>query len=185
MDNKIKPLVESHLKQYNINPSFSQLSDIVQNQLIEIENFFQNYINEQIILAQLLNNQKINLAKVCISTTISRSSVYNNPNVLKKYINERINDIEEKDTLGINKTKKITRDYELLRKYIEHLKIQIIENDIFELKIEELEKEIKDLNYINKHYALENSTLHTENENLKFQLVNKQSNVVNFNDHSL
>ncbi len=58
MDNKIKPLVESHLEQYNINPSFSQLSDIVQNQLIEIENFFQDYINEQIKLAQLLKNQK-------------------------------------------------------------------------------------------------------------------------------
>ncbi len=86
--------------------------------------------------------------------------------------------------MGLNKTKKNTKDYELLRKYIEHLKIQMIENDIFELKIQELEKEIKDLNHINKQYALENSRLHTENENLKVQLVNKQSNVINFNNYS-
>ncbi|WP_102692359.1 hypothetical protein [Rummeliibacillus pycnus] len=184
MDNTIKPLVELNIDKYNINPSFSQLSNIIQNQLIEIENFFQKYTKEQIKLSELLKNQKINLAKVCISTTIPRSSVYNSPNVLKKYINERINEIEKNDLFDIKKAQKNSEDYELLKKYIEHIKIQIIETDIFELKIQELEKEIKDLNHINKQYAFENATLRNENENIKFQLVNKKSNVINFNNHS-
>ena len=177
-------MITQHLEKYDIHTPLDQLSNTIQDQLIEIEKYFQNHIDEQIELLEKLKHQKINLAKVCTATKIPRSSVYNSPDILKKYINKRIDEIVQTDLLSLNKSNKFNEDYGFLKRYLENIKIQIIENDIFELKIQGLEKEITDLNHINRQYALEISKLYKENENLKFQLIDKKSNVIKFNDYS-
>lgn len=178
MEAEIEKLINEYIDKYNIHLKYTELKPVIQKQLKQIEIFFQRFSNEQRELLERLKNIKLNLAIVCNNTNISRSSVYNSPDILKKYILDRISEIEDEDILSKAHVQKREADYELLKSYLEKVKIHLIENEILEMKISEMEKEISFLIDMNNKNTLEISKLRKENEKLKLSVSNNNKNKV-------
>lgn len=178
MEEEIEPLIIGYMEKYNMVKKYMDLKPALQKQLIQIEQFFQVFLKEQKELLERLKNNKLNLAIVSNKTNISRSSVYNSPDILKKYIIDRITEIEDEDLLSKLQTQKRDADYELLKNYLDNVRVHLIENNILEMKISEMEKEIAFLSEVNNKNALQISKLSKENETLKLDLLKHEKNNV-------
>ena len=59
---------------------------------------------------------------------LQRSTVYNNAATLKRYIEERIREVEE-DILSIHRTTKQQEEMEFLRSYLEKLQLRMAKEE--------------------------------------------------------
>lgn len=59
---------------------------------------------------------------------LQRSTVYNNAATLKRYIEERIREVEE-DILSIHRTTKQQEEMEFLRSYLEKLQLRMVKEE--------------------------------------------------------
>jgi hypothetical protein len=162
-ENRLRELVMYKTIEYNIG-DFEQLRAKTQEQLMQIENSFQKYLEEQSKTAEKIKELgKLNLLMISNQSGVQRSTVYHNENTLKKYIEERIEEIKSEDFLQIEKLKRLQADNQRLRTYLENLQYHLIENELLEKKIRELEIEVQDL--YNKNEALQEQTFKLQDEN--------------------
>ncbi|MGG0433214.1 hypothetical protein ABEY51_11535 [Priestia megaterium] len=181
-ETNVRDIVVKYLGTHKINNGkLETLREKVQKHLIVIESYFQDYIEIQEDISLKIKDMNLSVANVCDRTNIPRSSIYNNSDTLKVYIEERIKEIEQIDKLSINKHKKIQTDMELLKKYLDNTAIRLVENNILQSKITQLEEEVLTLNQINDRNGLEIGRLQNENEKLKFDLLKlKKKDVLPF-----
>lgn len=181
-EEEITSFINQYLKKYGIgNGDFSTLRPKIQEQLVNLETFFQERLEAQNQLANQIRDSKLNLLRVVKGTGIQKSSVYNNPDILKKYIEERIYEIQKEDVLSLYKTEKQGNDFDELKSYLETTRNVLIESEIYEAKIRELESEIRELNGINLSMAHEINRLNSENSTLRNQLSKVgRGNIISF-----
>lgn len=100
---------KERLEQFNLG-DLNRYKESTQEQFITIEQYFlqtEERINKALEEIKSIN---FNIRGICNTINISKSTVYNNPNTLRLYIEERINDIENQDLLS--KTNKVNSKYE-------------------------------------------------------------------------
>ena len=85
--------VALYLEEYEIS-SFDKLKEQTINQLVNIELYFEkcNEIYDEII--QKFDCINLSTRGICRNSKISKSTIYNNPDILKKYIERRVVDMK-------------------------------------------------------------------------------------------
>ncbi|HHT7188315.1 TPA: hypothetical protein ACTZ5N_001578 [Bacillus cereus] len=181
---EISDIVAENIKKYGINNGkFDGLRPTTQKHLLRIEAYLQSYINVLEELADKIKKSKLNLLTLTEETDISRSTIYNNSDTIKEYIDKRIAEIEAEDTLSLNKMNRREQEIIELREHYENIQLHLIDTEILEAKVKELEKELGDLRRINETHTAQISRLQRENQQLLQELskANKTpKEVVNF-----
>ncbi|MEE3892818.1 hypothetical protein [Priestia megaterium] len=177
---ELNELVRSNIRKYNINGGvYESLRPQVQDQLYKIECYIQSYMQNQIELLSKIKASKLNLAGVVSASGLQRSTVYNNADTLKKYIEERINEVESKDILSLQKAAKHAKEIEFLKQYLENLESKLIQEEIKEYKITELESEYSYISKQNIELQKENNNLQQQNRILAQEIILlKKKNVI-------
>ncbi|MBE2975807.1 hypothetical protein [Priestia megaterium] len=167
----LNELIRNYIQKYNINGGeYESLRPKVQEQLVQIESYMQCFIQGQTELALKIKRSKLNLASVAAKSGLQRSTVYNNADTLKKYIEERINEVEHEDILSVQKKAKQKEDIEFLRSYLEKLELKLVLEEISEHKIKELELEFSKVNKINEDLQKQIHKLNQKNATLEQEL---------------
>ncbi|HHB0448527.1 MULTISPECIES: hypothetical protein [Staphylococcus] len=163
---EIKATVAEKVKEYKIEIPSNRSK--LQEQFIQIETYIQEVISKQKhIVMETKIWSKMNLLSISKGAKVTRATIYNNPNTLKAYIENRVTEIEKEDLLGIRSKDRLIKAYEELKSIMEGLKINVIENHIQELKTEELESEIENITSINESLHKQIQTLKLENDKLQ------------------
>ncbi|MGO4348134.1 hypothetical protein AB4Z45_21820 [Paenibacillus sp. MCAF9] len=179
MGNEIDNIISTFIIKYNIeNGNYDDLDLKVKEKFNKIETYIQDFIQQQCNLSKAIKKSKLTLLDVSQGSGISRSSIYAKADILKKYIDERIGEIEREDILSLNEKGKLENELHQLREYTRKLEIHIIENVILENKIEQLEKQLKHLNDSKEIYSQEVAKLMNENDSLKYRIRKLEKNNV-------
>lgn len=160
-------LVEKKTEKFSIG-SYNNLKNSIQKNLVKIEKYFQLLEHNH---CEIKNNikkySKINTLNIAEGSSLSRSTIYANPNTLGVYVEERIKEIKENDILGIEKVKLLKEEKREFTHLFEGLKQNIIETHFQTLKIEELESEVQALNSEKENLILELNRMKNEYNKLK------------------
>ena len=185
MDIGIK--IEELVKENTIKFGIGKLNDIssltVQKQLVQIEEFLQDFCMDQMRLSEQIKQfSKLSISSVSIGAKVPRSQINLNYNSLKLYIENRIMEIEKKDILTIKKLGRLKSEKRELETYLVGLRQQTV--DSFELKIrfEMLEAENKRL--IRQMESRHKDVQKLEEENSKLRKTLNEQNkkkIVPFN----
>ncbi|MCY8938524.1 hypothetical protein [Peribacillus frigoritolerans] len=171
------------LKQLNLG-ELNRYKESTQEQFITIEQYFletEKRINKAIDEIKSIN---LNMRGVCTSINISKSTVYNNPNTLRLYIEKRIDDIERQDFFSKNKQEKTRERMSELEDFLDRAIIDQIEFNNLKVHNEHLQGEVNRLAEKNELLGLERAELVKRLNDLELelrQLRNKKGNVVSFN----
>ena len=105
---------QEYLKQFNLG-DLSLYKESTREQFITIEQYFfemEERINKTLKEIKSIN---LNIRGICKAISISKSTVYNNPNTLRLYIEKRIDDIEKQDLLSKIKKEKLRNECQNLK----------------------------------------------------------------------
>ncbi|WP_261303615.1 hypothetical protein [Paenibacillus andongensis] len=178
---EIDTIVASYIFKYDINSgNYDGLRPQIKKQLAILEEFIQNNINEQKEISTRIKELKLSVLKVSEGSGVPRSTINVNPETLRVYIEKRINEIQvSDDILSINKAKNQNEENDFLKEYLNKTQNHLVMNEIYELKIEELENEIRNLYRTQEGMVLEISRLQKENDSLQHELRKiRMNNVV-------
>jgi hypothetical protein len=173
----------NRLKQFGMS-DFNLYKENTQEQFITIEKYFLE-VEERINKAlKEINSINFNLRGVCKEINISKSTVYNNPNTLRLYIEKRNEDIEMQDLLPKNKQEKTQKRMSELVDFLDRAIIDQIEFNNLKLQNEGLEGEVNRLAEQKELWGLERAEFVQRLNDMELQLRrlrNKKGNVVSFN----
>jgi len=171
------------LKQFGMN-DFNQYKENTQEKFIAIEKYFlevEDRINKAV---KELNSINFNMRGVCNAINISKSTVYNNHNTLRLYIEKRIEDIEKQDLLPKNKQEKTQKRMSELEDFLDRAIIDQIEFNNLKLQNEHMQAEVNRLAEKNNLLSLERTELVKKLNDMDLELRrlrNKKGTVVPFN----
>ncbi|BCB39957.1 hypothetical protein BCJMU51_4871 [Bacillus cereus] len=174
---------KERLEQFNLG-DLNRYKESTQEQFITIEQYFlqtEERINKALEEIKSIN---FNIRGICNTINISKSTVYNNPNTLRLYIEERINDIENQDLLSKNKQGKQQIRISELEKFLDRTIIDQIEFNNLKVHNECLQDEVNRLTERNELLGLERAKLVRRLNDMDLELRklrNKKENVVSFN----
>ena len=173
MDSNID--IKSYVNQNTIKYGIGELSELsslkIQEQLVLIENYLQEFCEQQKKLAeQIKQYSKLSIFSISSGANVPRSQINLNINTLKLYIERRIQEITKEDTLKINSHEKLKTEKKELDLYIDGLRQEIV--DVLELKqyIDSLEGENKRLIKQLDHRQKDIQKLEIENSKLRKNL---------------
>ncbi|AZV41551.1 hypothetical protein BAOM_0940 [Peribacillus asahii] len=175
---------QNRLKQFSMS-DFNHYKENTQEQFIKIEKYFLE-AEERIYKAlKVVNSIKFNMREVCNEINISKSTIYNNPNTLRFYIEKRIEDIEKQDLLPKNKQEKTQKRMSELEDFLDRAIIDQIEFNNLKLHNEQLQTEVNRLAEKNELLNLERAELVKKLNDMELELRrlrNKKGNVVSINN---
>lgn len=175
--NIIKPL----LNKYDIE-NFDGLKPQTQQQLIMIEQYFQLCIEKYSNIKHRLDDFDLSIRGICKASNIGKSTVYNNPDILKKYIEKRLNEVECNISI-ISKPKldALTNKVEQLQSNLDKMLIDIVEFENMRIKISNLEKTITRLETQKQIIAEEKNNYIIKNNELQKELMKKNNKIIHIN----
>lgn len=135
----IRGALNTNLKNYNLADMSTYNNSTVEN-LVKIEESLQNFVIKQTELKKEIKN----FSKLA---DISRSSIFNSPQVLQIYSESRIQEINKSSKLIL--TSKTTSDSEFSKTQVNNIKSQLVSSYEYIKIIDELKDEIESLNKIN------------------------------------
>ncbi|MGG0739569.1 hypothetical protein [Niallia taxi] len=142
----IEECVNENTQRYGIGKLNEISSSKIQKQLVQIEEYFQQfYINQKKLSEQVKEYSKLSILSVSSNAKVSRSQINLNTNTLKLYIENRIKEIEKKDILNTKKHERLKGEKRELGIYLDGLRQQIADSFELKLRIEMLESENKRL----------------------------------------
>ncbi|MGE8055856.1 hypothetical protein ACQKOD_18275 [Bacillus mycoides] len=174
---------QEHLKQFNLG-DLSLYKESTREQFITIERYFletQERINKTL---KEINSVNFNIRGICKAINISKSTVYNNSNTLRLYIEKRIEDIEKQDLLSKNKQRKTQERMSELENFIDKSIIDQIEFNNLKVNNEYLQAEVHRLAEKNQLLGLERAELVKKINDMEVELRrlrNTKGTVVTFN----
>lgn len=127
------------------NGNYNDLKPLFKDQLRQIEGCLQEMVaaREQIALA--LKQTKLSASKIASSAEISRAHIDNNKDILKRYIDLRIEEIESDDTSSLSNIKKKQEHYDEIKQWLKRTQKHLLENEVLESNITQLEQLNKSL----------------------------------------
>ncbi|MDY8161899.1 hypothetical protein [Bacillus thuringiensis] len=175
------------LKQFNLG-DLSFYKESTQEQFFTIERYFletEERINKTLKEIKSVN---FNIRGICRAINISKSTVYNNPNTLRLYIEKRIDDIEKQDLLSKNKQRKTQERMSELENFIDKVIIDQIEFNNLKVHNEHLQAEVHRLAEKNKLLGLERAELVKKINDMELELRrlrNKKGTVISFTQDNI
>lgn len=176
-NNELENIINEKLQQYGM-PKFSSCKTNIQKYLIKIETEIQGVNSKREKALEEYKSSRINILSISKNCNISRQTIYNNREILEKYIQfsqeefdkKNLNfDIDEKDEVIKEMKETIEKLYD--RDLREQLKLDSVHK--LELENKSLMKELDILNR-------KNEILQIELDKLRMKLREKSS-LVNFN----
>jgi len=171
---------EERLKQFDLG-DLNGYKESTQEQFITIEQYFLE-IEERINKAlEEIKSVNLNIRGICSAINISKSTVYNNPNTLRLYIEKRIQEIEKQDLLSKNKHIKTQERISELENFLDRTIIDQIEFNNLKITNKELEDEVTRLTKKNETLGLERAELISKLNDMDLELRklrSKKGNVV-------
>nr|WP_304214041.1 helix-turn-helix domain-containing protein [Fredinandcohnia onubensis] len=180
----IENIISSYMDKYGINDGdFGSLKQVTQSHLLKIENYLQEHILNLKSLAKAIKESNLSLQKVAESIGISRTTIYNNADTIKAYIENRIVEIDEENFLSLNKFSEQQLAMQEIKTYLDKVQNNILDIEILEAKVDELQQEVKDLYETQESYIESNHSLNIEKEQLlaelrKVKQTSKNNNIV-------
>jgi hypothetical protein len=155
MDQRIiTAATEERLKEFNLG-DLKRYKENTQEQFIAIEKFFLESEKRLNKALEEIKGINFNIRGICNSINISKSTIYNNPNTLRLYIEKRIEDIEKQDLFLKNKQGKTQERLSELEDFLDKAIIDQIEFNNLKVHNESLQAEVKRLFEKNELIALE------------------------------
>lgn len=148
MDNgiNIKECVNESTFKFGMGKLDEISSVTVQNQLVQIEEFLQDFcMNQKRLREQIKPLSKLSISSVSVGARVPRSQINLNTNTLKLYVQNRILEIEKKDILNIKKHERLKSERRGLESHLDGLRQQIVDSFEIKLRLEMLEAENKRL----------------------------------------
>lgn len=146
IDTKLKEFVNENTIKLGIGELKHISSLTVQKQLVLIEKFLQEYCLHQKRLSQQIKEfSKLSISSVSVGAKVPRSQINLNTNTLKHYIENRIIEIDKKDTLNVQKFERLKSIKRELESYIDGLRQQTVDSFELKMRIEMLEAHNKRL----------------------------------------
>jgi uncharacterized coiled-coil protein SlyX len=134
------------LEDFKINNGiYNDLKPLFKEQLQQIECCLQEAISAREQVALAIKETKLSPSRIASSAKISRAHVDNHKNILKKYIELRIEQIESDGSFSLNNIKKQQEDYDEVRQWLKSTQKHLLENEVLESRIAELEQLTKHL----------------------------------------
>lgn len=174
---------QERLKQFNLG-ELNRYKESTQEQFITIEQYFletEERVNKAL---EEIKTTNFNIRGICNEINISKSTVYNNPNTLRLYIEKRMSDIEKQDPLSKNKQRKTQERMSELEGFLDKTIIDQIDFNNLKLHNEHLQAEVNRLAEKNELLSLERVKLVKKQNDMDLELRrlrNKKGNVVSFN----
>ncbi|CAN7380012.1 hypothetical protein [Rossellomorea sp. LjRoot5] len=151
---KVIAATEKLLKQLELG-DLHHYKETTQEQFIRIEKYFleiEERLNKALEEIQSIN---FNIRGICSSINISKSTIYNNPNTLRLYIEKRINMIEAQNPFTNKKNEKAQEQLIELDEFLNKAIIDQIEFNNLKVQNENLNLEVKRISQKNKLLNLE------------------------------
>ncbi|BAH06651.1 hypothetical protein [Clostridium kluyveri] len=170
----IKPL----LNNYGIE-EFDALKPQTQRRLVMMEKYFQKCIEKYANIKQNIRHLDLSVRGICKGSNVGKTTVYNNPDILKKYIEKRINDIEC-NVLIIPKLEfnTLVNKVELLQSNLNKMLVDIARFENMRVKVKSLEKIIANLEVQKIALQHELNKSEAEKDELQREFIRKKSKIV-------
>ena len=118
----------------------------IQKQLVQIEEFLQDFcMNQKRLSEQIKQFSKLSISSVSVGAKVPRSQINLNTNTLKFYIESRIMEIEKEDIFNIKKHANLKNEKRELGIHLDGLRQQVVDSFELKLRLEMLESENKRL----------------------------------------
>lgn len=176
---------QNRLQQFNLG-DLSRYKESTQEQFITIEQYFLETEKRMNTAFKEIKSIDLNIRGICNAINISKSTVYNNPNTLRLYIEKRVDDIEKQDLFSKNKQKKVQKRMSELEEFLERSIIDQIELNNLKVHNEQLQGEVQRLAERNELLGLERSEFVKKLNDMDLELKrlrNRKGNVISFNQN--
>jgi hypothetical protein len=139
---EIKEYVNQNTNRFGIGELEEISSPKIQEQLIQIEVFLQDFcLHQKQLREKTKQYSKLSISSVSSGANVPRSQINLNINTLKLYIENRIMEIRKIDILNIKKYERHRGEKRELEKYTDGLRQQIVDAYELKLRLEMLEVE--------------------------------------------
>ncbi len=183
IDIDIKECVNQNTNRFGIGELREISSTKIQEQLVQIEVFLQEFCRHQKELSgQIKQSSKLTVLSISLGAKVPRSQINLNINTLKLYLENRIMEIEKEDILNTKKYEELKSEKRRLKKYLDELQQKIV--DAFELKLRLEMLEAKNKRLILHLESRQKDVQKLEEENSKLRKALSEYNkkkVVQFN----
>ncbi|MGN7298091.1 hypothetical protein [Ferdinandcohnia sp. SAFN-114] len=176
----ITETIRGKLKEYSIG-TYDDLKPSLKSNLVRIEGYFQECLDKFRKIELELNEIELNTRGICIGAHISKSTVYNNPDTLLKYIDKRKVELEcNIELINRNRIKALEEEVEKQKDIIDKLIIDNIEFMNQKLLIENLQKENKRLLNYKEVHSRERAELIRQKDEMSIELKKIRNNLIEF-----
>lgn len=139
------------LNKYKIQ-EYDELKPHTKKMLNEIENYMEQSFSERLHAIDVLKNKKININKIVANTTVSKGTIYNNADTIKKYIDESIAEYDRIEKIEFpQKDEEVLKANNELKELIDKLTLELIDMNNLKLVNEKLlieNERIREENYL-------------------------------------
>ncbi|TBX50324.1 hypothetical protein E0M27_27870 [Bacillus mycoides] len=174
---------QERLEQFGLG-ELTHYKESTQEQFITIEQYFLETEDRLNKAFEEVNSINFNMRGICSEINISKSTIYNNPNTLRLYIEKRIDNIENQDLSLKSKQEKTQKRMSEVETFLDKTIIDLIEFNNLKMRNEHLQGEVNRLVEKNELLSLERAELVKKLNDVELELRrlrNKEANVVSFN----
>lgn len=133
--------IKTYLIDFDI-VEYDYLKDATQQQLIAIEKYFNDCEQSIQKAMEVIKNTNLTLRGISKGSGVGKSTIYNNPNTLKAYIEKRINIIETSNILSQHNTSKYEAQNNEIKELLDKMVIDIVKYNNIEVENEILHKQV-------------------------------------------
>ncbi len=179
-ESSITKLVSIKLKNFKVD-DFDTLKPSQQSQLIKIETYFQICNEHYENALQYLSKIDLTIRGICKEAEVGKSTVYNSPDTLLKYIEKRTEELEcNNEFIVSGKLKGMEDEIKNQQALIDNLIVDNIEYMNQKMLIENLKKENERLLKQREIHNKEKSDLIKKNNELSIELRKVKNNIIEF-----
>jgi uncharacterized ubiquitin-like protein YukD len=133
--------LKENLQRFSIE-GYDQVKPSVKEQLLNIEKYLIDCEEKISSTVEILNSINLTVRGIANESGVSKSTIYNSPDFLKKYIEERVNEISKKDLFSKEKVQHLQNQVGELQNLLDKMTIDIIKFENLSISKEKLEKEV-------------------------------------------
>lgn len=176
----IESIVRDRLKHYEIG-NFDDLRPLVKKQFLEIEEYISNAFKTRRDAIKTFKDNNVSIFDMSNKTSVSKATIYNNSNTLKKYIEERIKELEllEKGFYDKDKIETYEKTIQEQKMLIDKTSTQFVELNNLKILVEEVNEELKMKEKNIQDLYQTNISLQKELQNIRKEL--SKNNVIKLN----
>ena len=167
----------------NLGINYDLLKPKQQEQFLEIEHYINTHIKNRLKCLDELKESNLNIKKISDNTSVSKATIYNNKDTLKKYIDTKLLDMELGEEKYTSLLKSSTYNdlydkYIELEKLLEGMTIDLISMNNLKIEMKMLKDDNDELRNKIEVLYIERKKLLNEIEDLKKSIPSSKLNKI-------